>query len=317
MDGRLEKELSIYSFINELETNNPNSHILMTSSHVGDVFAALALLEPFRTKWDVKDLLIITDKKFLFLLKIFQGVEKVAFLPAAYADFIIFGTLGAKLSMNQIQPGRVTIAHPVALEKLVGKNGWSFFDMLRFQIGLDESNEFTLPVPYRCDNEDLRQDLVKQFAGKKVIYLFDSARAMRIAKDFSIYIECLINDAVERGYEIVVNGNKGSGLINNDLLIPEEHVHYLDVGLNDIPWIAEYFKNVVVLRNGIADMLTSANINMMVLYSPCPSNFLGNQTRYIDYFPLRHYKKRARILEMELTDINIALEKTFDLFENV
>jgi len=53
------------------------------------------------------------------------------------------------------------------------------------------------------------------------------------------------------------------------------------------------------------------------LYSPCPSNFLGNQTRYIDYFPLRHYKKRARILEMELTDINIALEKTFDLFENV
>ena len=140
---------------------------------------------------------------------------------------------------------------------------------------------------------------------------------MEISKEFPEYLRKLLTRALESGYEIVFNEPIDAKFLES--FIPKDKMnklHFLHVNLEDIIYVAEYFKNVVVFRNGIADLLTAANVKMVVLYGAQYWKAIKRPIRFIDVVPLKNFKKRGQVLEMELINPDDAVYKTLDFFEN-
>lgn len=313
---KLSLEFYIYKKLKKIEKQYKDNYIFLLPSHIGDVYAAFSLLNSFKRKYNANKITVLIDKKFEFLVKMFPAIDNYVHIPAKYSDIFTFGYLGTIIGTREPQIGKITIAHPKTILKLVGINDWTVFDLFPLQLGLSNNSSYELPISYSCANIRLKEDLDKMFIDKKVLYLFTHTRSMKLSREFPKYLSKLLIMALESDYEIVFNEPIDENFFES--FIPKDKMnklHFLNVNVEDIIYVAEYFKNVVVFRNGIADLLTSANVRMVVLYNPQYWK-VERSIKYIDIFSLEKFKKRGEVLEMELINIDVAVSKTLDFFEN-
>jgi len=314
---KLSLEFYIYKKLKKIEKKYKDNYIFLLRAHIGDVYAAFSLLNSFKRKYNANKITVLIDKKFEFLVKMFPAIDNYVHIPAKYCDIFTHGYLGTIIGTREPQIGKITIAHPKSIFKLVGINDWTFFDLFPLQLGLDNNSSFELPTLYNCTNIKLKEDLDKMFIGKKVIYLFTHARSMKLSKEFPEYLRKLLIMALESDYEIVFNEPIDEKFF--ETFIPKDKMnklHFLNVKLEDIIYVAEYFKNVVIFRNGVADLLTSANVRMVVLYGAQYWKAIKRPIKFIDVVPLKNFKKRGEVLEMELINTDDAVYKTLDFFRN-
>lgn len=310
-------EFYIYKRLKKIEKQYKDNYIFLLPSHIGDVYATFSLLNSFKRRYNATKITVLIDKKFEFLVKMFPEIDNYVHISAKYCDIFTFGYLGKILGTRRPQIGKISITHPGTIVKLVGINDWTVFDLFPLQLGLSNNSSYELPTLYNCTNIRLKEDLDKMFKDKKVIYLFTRPRAMKLSKEFPEYLRKLLIMALESGYEIVFNEPIDAKFLES--FIPKDKMnklHFLHVNLEDIIYVAEYFKNVVVFRNGIADLFTAANVRMVVLYSAQYWNGTGQPIKNIDVFSLKKFKKRGQVLEMELINPDNAVYKTLDFFEN-
>lgn len=310
-------EFYIYKKLKKIEKQYKYNYIFLLRAHIGDTYAAFSLLNSFKRRYNATKITVVIDKKFEFLVKMFPAIDNYVHLPAKYCDIFTNGYLGTIIGTREPQIGKITIAHPKSIFKLVGINNWTFFDLFPLQLGLDNNSSFELPTSYNCTNIKLKEHLDQKFFDKKVVYLFINARSMEISKEFPEYLRKLLTMALASDYEIVFNEPIDEKFFES--FIPKDEmtkIHFLHVNLEDIIYVAEYFKNVVVFRNGMADLLTAANVKMVVLYGAQNWKAIKRPIKFIDVVPLKNFKKRGKVLEMELINPDDAVYKTLDFFEN-
>jgi hypothetical protein len=309
-------EFYIYKELEKIEKKYKDSYIFLLSSHIGDIYATFSLLNAFKRKYNANKITVLIDKKFEFLVKMFPAIDNYVFIPAKYDNFIT-GYLGTIIGTRGPQIGKITIAHPKSIYRLARIYKLNFFDLFPLQLGLDINSSFELPTFYNCTNIKLKEHLSQMFIGKKIIYLFTQPRAMKLPKEFPEYLKKLLIMALESDYEFVFNELIDAKYFES--FIPKDKmnkIHFLHVNLEDIIYVAEYFKNVVVFRNGIADLLTSAKVKMVVFY---PAHYwigAGYPIKMIDWWSLKKFKKRGQVLEMELINPDDAVYKTLEFFQN-
>lgn len=310
-------EFYIYKKLKKIEKQYKDDYIFLLTSHIGDIYATFSLINSFKRKYSAKKITVLIDKKFEFLVKMFPDIDNYVHISAKYSDIFAFGYLGTIVGTRVPQIGKIVVAHPKTILKFVGINDWTVFDLFPLQLGLSNNSSYELPTLYNCTNIRLKEDLDKMFIGKRVIYLFTQPRALELSKEFPKYLRKLLIMALESDYEIVFNEPIDEkffeSFISKDKMTK---IHFLHVNLEDIIYVAEYFKNVVVFRNGIADLLTSANVRMVVLYSGQYWQAVERPIKYIDVFSLKRFKKRGEVLEMELINPDDVVYKTLDFFEN-
>lgn len=310
-------EFYIYKKLKKIEKQYKDNYIFLLPSHIGDIYATFSLFNSFKRKYLASRITVLIDKKFEFLVKMFPEIDNYVHIPAKYCDIFTFGYLGKILGTRRPQIGKIAIAHPGSILKLAEIKDWTLFDLYPLQLGLNNNYSYELPILYNCTNIKLKENLDKMFNDKKVIYLFTHARSMKPSKEFPEYLRKLLTMALESGYEIVFNEPIDEKFF--ETFIPKDKMtklHFLHVNLEDIIYVAEYFKNVVVFRSGMADLLTSAKVRMVVLYSAQYWNGAGYPIKYIDLYSLKKFKKRGEVLEMELINTDDAVSKTLDFFRN-
>jgi ADP-heptose:LPS heptosyltransferase len=311
------QEYYIYKKLKKIEKQYKDNYIFLIPSHIGDVYATFSLLNSFKRKYNANRITVLIDKKFEFLVQMFPVIDNYVHIPAKYCDIFAFGYLGTIVGTRRPQIGKIIIGEAHTILKLGGINDWTVFDLWPLQLGLSNNSSYELPTLYNCTNIKLKEHLDQMFFDKKVIYLFTNARSMEISKEFPEYLRKLLTMALESGYEIVFNEPIAENFFES--FIPKYQmtkIHFLHVNLEDIIYVAEYFKNVIVFRSGVADLLTSANVRMVVLYLGRYWNNTGYPIKYIDYYSLKKFKKRGQVLEMELINIDDTVCKTLDFFEN-
>jgi len=309
-------EFCIYKKLKKIEKKYKDSYIFLLPSHIGEVYSTFSLLNSFKQKYKANRITVLIDKKFEFLVKMFPVIDNYVFVPAKYDNFIT-GYLGRIVGTRRPQIGKIIVAEAHTFLKLGGINEWTLFDIMPLQLGLSNNSPYELPTLYNCTNIKLKEHLVQMFIDKKIIYFFTQPRSMEISKEFSEYLRKLLTMALESDYEFVFNEPIAENFFES--FIPKDKmakIHFLHVNLEDIIYVAEYFKNVVVFRSGVADLLTSANVRMAVLYLARYWNDTGYPIKYIDYYSLKKFKKRGEVLEMELINIDDTVSKTLDFFEN-
>jgi len=309
-------EFYIYKELEKIAKQYKDNYIFLIPSHIGDVYATFSLLNSFKKKYNANKITVLIDKKFEFLVKMFPVIDNYVIIPAKYDQFV-YGYLGSIVATRRPRIGKIIVAHTQTLSKLAGINDWTVFDLLPLQLGLSNNSSYELPTLYNCTNIKLKENLNKMFNGKRVIYLFTHARSIEIPKEFPEYLRKLLIMALESDYEIVFNEPIPENFFES--FIPKDKmtkIHFLHVNLEDIIYVAEYFKNVVVFRSGVADLLTAANVKMVVLYLAKYYTDTGYTIKYIDLYSLKKFKKRGKVLEMELINPDDAVQKTLDFFEN-
>ncbi len=314
---RVGLEFYIYKKLKKIEKQYKDHYIFLLPSHIGDVYATFSLLNSFKRKYNANKVTVLIDKKFEFLVKMFPVIDNYVHIPAKYCDIFTFGYLGKILGIRRPQIGKIAIAHVGTILKFGGINDWTLFDLYPLQLGLNNNSSYELPFSYSCTNIRLKENLDKLFNDKKVIYLFTHTRSMKLSKEFPEYLRKILIMALESDYEIVFNEPIDAKFFES--FIPKDKmtkIHFLHVNLEDIIYVAEYFKNVVVFRNGVADLLTAANVRMVVLYIAQYWIDTGHPIKNIDFYSLKKFKKRGQVLEMELINIDDAVSKTLDFFEN-
>jgi len=272
---------------------------VLVSPHIGDVYAFCSVSAEIKLRYNIQKIVLIAPKKFHQLALSFKSIDELISIDDKIAEILMWLHLSNPLKLEPIRPGKLNIAHPGLLEKLVLFRGYNFWDLLRLKFGFEEKIKFKLiPEPPEPSNNVLK--LKSQYMDyPKKLYIFPSVRAYQIPKEVKTVFRKVTEFAVSNGW--VVFANDVPDYLSDLPLIP---THF---SLLDVIHFANFTGNVLTLRSGITDLLTNSTAKIAVLYPNTKTGHLFGKTNIKDYFPMTEFETIGLIKEFVVSDGSIKL----------
>uniref|UniRef100_A0A7V4NFD3 ADP-heptose:LPS heptosyltransferase n=1 Tax=Fervidobacterium pennivorans TaxID=93466 RepID=A0A7V4NFD3_FERPE len=272
----------------------PGKTYVLLSPHIGDVYAFCSLTEEIKLRYNIKRIVLIVPKKFHQLVLAFKSADELIEIDEKVAEALIWLHFSNPLKIQPIQPGKLNIAHPGLLEKIIVFKGYNFWDLLRLKLGIEEKIKFKL-IPKLPEPSDNVIEFEKQYKGHtRKLYIFPSARAFRIPKEVNTVFRKVIELAIFNGW--IVFANDVPDYLSDLPLIPARF------SLLDVIHFANFTGNVLTLRSGITDLLTNSTAKVAVLYPNTKTGHLFGKTNIKDYFPISDFETVSAIKEFIISD---------------
>lgn len=271
----------------------------LVCSHIGDAYALSSLASELKRAHGIAKLGIATVEKLRGVVEMFSGVDHFVSVKKSLTDLATTIRLGNHGKPRKIRVPGVNVAAPGLLEKITTFNGFTFWDMFLCELGLEPSQgRVAFRVPDATPHPTASLLELFEEEGSRLddgVFICPSSRAMRMTESLRSFVRKLVGQVRKQGLNVYLNDlpNYLSDLRNE----PELKVVHLK--LTDLIPFADRVGRVVVVRSGLADLLTASKARMVVLYAPEKTQHLVGKRRYIEYFTLSPFEKNGEVLELE------------------
>ncbi|ODN30022.1 hypothetical protein [Fervidobacterium thailandense] len=133
------------------------------------------------------------------------------------------------------------------------------------------------------------------------VFICPSSRAMLMTQDLKEFMRDLVKSLTKMGFKVYLNDTPD---YLQDLKA-DLRLETVTLPLTDLIRVAELFGRIIVVRSGLADILTCAKTKMVVVYAQQKTQHLFKKKPYIEYFTLEPFEKRAEVLEVESARENV------------
>ena len=272
----------------------------VTPDHIGDIFRAASLVKTFKETYGKNVVMILPNEKYRFFEKMFSSIDDI--LVMEYKDIFLKSVIvGPFLSFLNFNFAKVIFAHPRAFENKIPyslKLPWS--QIFKIQLGLPIDADESLPDISYCSNYDPHKII-----NKKSVLLVPQAKTLKMNDVFTSLLFTILARIFEKeGYTIYINN---PGKLEKEYKGLWEGTNYKPIysPLENLMCLFPHFSFIISVRNGLCDLAIAVNSRIVMLY---PEGYSYN-LKHIDYFTLKHVKKRAKFAEVEISDEEKYIER--------
>lgn len=257
--------------------------------HLGDDYRLLVFLGEFSKRMVTKKLSVVISKQYSSLPKMFPYISKIISLKKIPNAFIT----GFVSSYTEALPGRPLLIHlkrpilyqTIPKDKFIENNA---LDTYKSTLGLEQSVK---PAKPTTGNESKKRAYAKfNMLGLKVgktVVVFPNANTHKIENN--IFWKKILDTLKTRGFVIVGNSK------------PKEKI-FLDINrvnleIDELLPFVELAGYMISVRNGICDLLSSANATKFILYPDIKSYRFDTIVAY-------NYKNSGKTIELVLNSHN-------------
>lgn len=289
---------------------DPGTTYFVSGSHIGDMYAIAGLAQRLKKEHGIRKFGIISTGKLKKISEMFDGIDEYLIGNKHLLDLVTKVHMGALKTPRKVKVPGVNIALPGLLEKVTTFNNYNFWDVYMCQLGLEPKTSekyFRLPDRLPEPSVEFLRFVKKTKEPKNSVFICPSSRAMRMTRELKEFIRSLIRLFKKAGLKVYLND------IPDYLqdLREEPAIETVTLPITDLIHIAELFGRIIVVRSGLADILTCAETKMVVVYAQEKTQHLFNKKPYIEYFTLEPFERRAKVLEVESVSENIQVVTNF------
>lgn len=305
------KALYLFTCVENKLSISSNDIAFISTSRIGDNVFVMSLASEIKKHHNANRIILVLPQKLQKLTDIFEGIDEVIYQSDAILENICFSYFGYIKGMKYPQKGRLNIAHPASLEKIVG-DGFNFLDAIKLQVGIPLSTKLRPPkeIPHDIAEKILEKLLNQNVNPFTTVLVSLESRAVRFSDEEKIMI---LNRVLKyfpvHGYTVILNEEKWFNFVKKEYTEVSEMVRYLNLDLFETFVIGKILKKIISVRSGWTDLMAFTESNMVVFYPNRPSLFLVNPTRYIDYFPA---SKMFQGINNNILDVELGFDTNFE-----